>query len=483
MRGKSWIGPALGVILLIFFIVVPPLAPLTTLGMRVVGIFLFTIIWWVTVGIGYPSLMTLVLIAALGVMKPADVLAGSWGNWVIIFVVGAVGISEGVRATGFFRRFAIWFITRPFVEGRPWVLIGMFLLACTLMGSVMSSTATTIVFMAIAASMLQALNYKKGDTFAAMLMMGIAWAATASLAMTPIAHAGNIMMMNWIQRDFNHIVGFTDWMSFGIPMGLLMLVVILLVFRFLIRPDVSKMSEMSTSFVRQEASQMGPMKLEEKVALGIFLFIVAIWILPDLVSGVFPEASQYLKDLGYAMPAIAGASLMCLIPVHGKPLLTFKQWMKDSVEWGSITLLATIMVMGVVLKNPDTGIGEMLTGVFQPIAMSVPFTVFIMISILWVVIQTNMMSNLVSMTLVYSIMVPVAASLGSGNPIGLGATIGAASNFAFSLPSATITTALAIGSGWVPVRFMAKYGVLMIIPVVLVFTFVGYPLATALFGG
>ena len=221
MRGRQWIGPGLGVVALLVFLLPPPFAPLTPLGMKVVGIFLFTIIWWVTVGTGYPSILCLVLFAMTGVMTPNTLFAASWGHWLILFLLGIYGLSEGLRVTGFSRRFALWFVTRPFVAGRPWMLVAMFLLACFLMGSVMTSVATCVVFMAIAEPMLEAIGYKRGDKFAAMLMMGIAWAATACSVMTPIAHPCNMLVMDFVQRDFGHSISFLQWMTFGIPMGLL----------------------------------------------------------------------------------------------------------------------------------------------------------------------------------------------------------------------------------------------------------------------
>jgi len=81
------------------------------------------------------------------------------------------------------------------------------------------------------------------------------------------------------------------------------------------------------------------------------------------------------------------------------------------------------------------------------------------------------------MTLVYTIVLPVAVSAGMGNPAALGATIAAAANYAFALPSATTSTALVVGSGWVPVDQMARYGAMMIIPTILIFAFFCYPLA------
>ena len=481
MKSKWWIAHGLMVAVLAIFLLIPPIEPLTPLGMKVVGIFLFTIIGWVFVGIGYPSILCVALFVLAGVMTPETAFAASWGNWIVLFMVGCFGLSEGLRVTGFSRRFAFWFMTRPFTRGRPWMLMAMFLLACTLLGCVMSAVVTTIVFMAIAEPMLEAMGYKKGDPFAAMFMMGIAWAATASFGMTPIAHAGNIMMMDWIQRDLNYSIGFAQWMLFGIPMGLLVYLILMIFFRYVVRPDVSKITSMTTKYIRETASKMGPIKLQEKLALGVFLSVLVCWMLPSITGNVLPGVSAYFTKIGYAAPALVGAGLLCLIRVRNQPLLTFRQWMTDGMEWETIALVAAIMIFGAAIGNPETGVPELLTNVFQPIATGAPFNVFLMVTLLWVVMQTNVMSNLVSMTLVYTLMIPVAVATGMGNPIALGATISITSNYAFSLPSATPSTAVAIGSGWVPVKFMARYGVILVVPIVLLFTFVGYPFACLVF--
>ena len=481
MRSKSWIALVLMVAVLTTFLLLPPVEPLTTVGMRAIGIFLFTVIGWMTIGTGYPSLLCVALFALTGVMTPAAAFSAAWGNWLVFFMLAAFGLSEGLRVTGFSRRFALWFITRPFTAGHPWLLVAMFLLGCTIMGSVMSLTVTCIVFMTIAEPMLEGLGYKKGDPFAAMFMMGIAWAATASFGMTPIAHVGNIMMMDWIQRDLNYSIGFAQWMLFGIPMGLLVYLILMVFFRYVVRPDVSKITSMTTKYIRETASKMGPMKLQEKLALGVFLGVLVCWMLPSITGNILPAVSAYFTKIGYAVPALVGASLLCLIRVRSQPLLTFHQWMTDGMEWGTIALVTAIMILGTAIGNPETGISQLLTSIFQPIATGAPFNVFLMVTLLWVVTQTNMMSNLVSMTLVYTLMVPVAVATGVGNPVALAATISITSNYAFSLPSATPSTAVAIGSGWVPVKFMARYGVMLIIPMVLLFTFVGYPLACLLF--
>lgn len=482
MNVKSLIGPVLGIVALLLFLLLPPIEPLTVMGMRAIGIFLFTIFWWATVSIGYPSLITIVLFVVTGVMKPQVAFASSWGHWTILWMMASMGLTEALKNTGFSRRFALWFVTRPFVAGRPWVLITMFLLACTAVGSVMAGAATCIVFVTIAEPMLEALGYKKGDRFAAMLIMATAWTASAALSTTPISHVMAIMMIDFIERDFNFSINFVQWMLFGIPMGLIVLAMLIAFFRFVVRPDVSRVSGMATGYLRDEAAKLGPIKTEEKLSLLVFLGVVFVWIFPGVARGILPGLSAYIGNMGYAIPPLVGVILLCMIRVKKKPLLSFKQWTTSGIGWGTIALVAAIQAIGKVISTPETGIAEFLTGIVQPIANTVPFWLLLMLTMLWVVVQTNLMSNLVSQTLVYTIMVPVAVAAGTGNPIALGVAISGACNYAFSLPSATTATAIAIGSGWVPVGFMAKYGFLMVIPIVLLFTFFGYYYAAFIFG-
>ncbi len=480
MRGKWWLAPGLMVVVLSVFLLLPPVEPLTSLGMKVIGIFLFTIIGWALLGIGYPSLLCIALLALTGVMTPEAVFAASWGNYLILFILAVFGLAQCLRLTGFSQRFALWFLTRPFTVGHPWLMIAMFLLACTLLGSVMSGTATCITFMAITEPMLEALGYKKGDRFAATFMMGIAWAATAAFVMTPIGHSSNIMLIDWIQRDTGYVISFPLWMVVGIPAGLLFYLLILGYLRFVVRPDVSKFSSAAVDYIRQERDKMGAMKLQEKLAVGVFLVVVVCWMLPGLAGNILPGVSAYLDKMGYAIPPLIGAGLLCVIRVKNQPLMTFQQWMVG-VPWGTVALIAAILVMRDIIGSPETGIPQMLTSIFQPIATSAPFFVYRLIGQLWVSTQTNIMSNLVSASLVYRAMVPAAIAAGVGNPVALGFAIFAGARAGFALPSATTNTALVTGSGWVPVGFMARHGFTVTIGIILLCICVVYPLASFVF--
>ncbi|MDD4877215.1 MAG: SLC13 family permease, partial [Dehalococcoidales bacterium] len=423
MNFRKWIGPGIGVGILLTFLILPPIEPLTAFGMKILGIFSCTVIWWITVGIGYPSFLCLALLAATGAMTSEDVFAASMGNWLVFFIIAVMGLSGGLRHSGFSRRFAVWFMSLPFTKGRPWMLITMLLFACSLMGMVMSLTANCIIFMAIVAPMLEEMGYKKGDKFAATVMMGIAWASTASFIMTPIASLGNLLAIGWMQRDLNYTVTFPQWFLWGIPMGILVFLILLFVYRFIVRPDVKKFAEMGSQYVAKAKKEMGAIRPEEKIAAGIFLLVIICWLLPDMVKTFLPNVSEYLITIGRAVPALIGACFLCLIKVKSKPVLRFEQWMRDYTEWGTVALVAAIAIMGGLIGDPQTGIPQLLTSIFQPMATSLPFFAFLLLALAWVTIQTNAMSNFVSMTLVYTIMVPIASAAGLGNPVALGVEI------------------------------------------------------------
>ena len=185
--------------------------------------------------------------------------------------------------------------------------------------------------------------------------MGIAWAATCSFVMTPVGHGSNLVVMDWIRRDVGFNISFPSWMAIGIPMGLLTYTMILLFFKFVVRPDMKKFTSMVDGYIAKEASQIKPMQSGEKIALGIFGAVFIVWMLPSFIKGILPGVTSYLETLGMVIPPLIGAIALCMIRVQNKPLMSFRQWMAG-VEWGTVTLVAAIMVIGAVIAKPETGI-------------------------------------------------------------------------------------------------------------------------------
>jgi sodium-dependent dicarboxylate transporter 2/3/5 len=140
------------------------------------------------------------------------------------------------------------------------------------------------------------------------------------------------------------------------------------------------------------------------------------------------------------------------------------------------------MVLRKLIANPETGIPLLFTNVFEPISKTVPFVVFLLISVGWALLQTQFMSNFVTMTLVYTVMMPLAVATGAGDPIALAWAVNTAACLAIIFPSGTVVSALIIGSGEVYMSVVVRYGSFMVLFILLLITFVVYPYASFVFG-
>jgi solute carrier family 13 (sodium-dependent dicarboxylate transporter), member 2/3/5 len=125
-----WVGPLLFVVSLL----TPPLEGVTPVGMRTLGIFLWTAAWWLSEAIPIPatSLFALAMLALWGVLSVADAFS-TWANWVIILLLGAFIIGHALTLHGLTKRIAYQMAGSSLVGGSPWRPVMMFGIGAALM--------------------------------------------------------------------------------------------------------------------------------------------------------------------------------------------------------------------------------------------------------------------------------------------------------------------------------------------------------------
>ena len=105
----------------------------------------------------------------------------------------------------------------------------------------------------------------------------------------------------------------------------------------------------------------------------------------------------------------------------------------------------------------------------------------ILLFALWAGLQSNVSSHMVTAQLVPTIAVPVA--LASGGALGaaaITAVIGLIASTGSAAPPAMPYVAVAGSSGWTDSSKLLKYGFLMMVVIILVASFIGYPLANSI---
>lgn len=463
----------------LFQFVLPPAAPITRGGMGILGIFIATIYLWMTVGTAWTSFLAIGMIGLTNVASAATVIQKSWGDTRVPFFCACLLLNYAMAETGLMRRFAIFFITRKFLRGRPWAILFMFFLSVQFIGLVSTSTPVVAMYMAIAAGIFEATGYQKGDKFTEAVILAIAWVAQGAMAMTPVSHNLVQMVLGFILNDFNVNISIWKFSMVFLTYGLVYFGGFWLVFRFIVKPDVSKLASLDIEKLRTD---LPPMDKREKTVALVFGLLVFFWTSPDLLS-VIPGLESfafYVGELGQTIPAIVAVGILCAIHIDGKPVLDIHTG-SSKLAWGAIYMMAALMLFGYCFNLENVGIYAWLENTIAPLTSHLSAAAFIAVVIGWILVMNNFMSNTLC-AMLYTVMIPMSRLIPGVSPLAIALIIASAANADSLLtPASCPVSSMVTGSGWVRPKFMMRYSWILMIIAFLGYYFIGYPLAVLLF--
>src|SRR5438876_1410533 len=183
-KRKRFTGLWLGPLFFLLAVWLPPLQNVTPVGMRTLGIFLWTVTWWVSEPIPIPatSLSSLAMLVLCGVLS-VDAAFSTWSNWICIFLLGACIIGHAMGVHGLTRRIAYRMASLRLVGGNPWRVLVMFGLGAALMSSMLSHVVTTVIFISIAAGLVKTLGFRQGSRYGEALFLAIAWGSNMGVSL------------------------------------------------------------------------------------------------------------------------------------------------------------------------------------------------------------------------------------------------------------------------------------------------------------
>lgn len=340
---------------------------MTQSAMRVIGIFLGTLLLWLTVSIDWPSLLCMAALAAVPELGVNAVLSASFGNSTFAFLMFTFLCTYALSQTPFVRRCAVWFVSSRMAQKGPWQLTWLFFLSVIFLGLFISPTVLFVIYLPIIEEIYAVLGIQKGDKAASMLMMGLVFCCGISSGMTPIAHVFPLMAMEFYHTATGLAIDYAGYMAFAVPVGILSVLAMMLLFRFVLRPDLTSLD---TSRAGELRAGLEKMQSRELYTLGIFLFVVALWVVPSMIEPWAPEVYAYINSFGTAYPPLLGAVALSLIAPEGKPLLPFGEAMSKGVPWGSLIMCAGTLAVGSAMTNGSIGLTGWISERIAPVASS-----------------------------------------------------------------------------------------------------------------
>ena len=461
----------------------PPAYGLSSQAWGVLGVFFGSLLMWITISIDWPSMITLLALGFLPVFGFGKTFSGAFGNSTVAFLLFTFALVYPLSKTNFVRRCTVAFITNAIARRGAWHFVCFLFASVTFMGLFISPSVLFVAFMPFLEDIFAVLEVRKGGKTGNMIMMGTAICISLSSGMTAIGHVWPTMAIGYYAAATGRDINQFQFMAFGIPIGILLIILLILVFRLFYRPD--DINEIDPAKAMALRGTVPPADRREKIILGTMLLVVLLWVGPSLFRSAAPDLYKTINSYTTAMPPLLGCIILFILKDKGERIMNFKEVTSKGILWGSILMTGAATWLGACLTNKDVGISEWLTSTLQPLTANMPLSSMILFFMTWAILETNFSSNIVTTTVVSAVALSVLTSMPAGS-VSVGsvlAMVGFAAAVCNMTPAgqSTINT-VAIGSGWTTAKDMFIWGGLFAVMAILVLTYIGYPLGAMIIG-
>jgi sodium-dependent dicarboxylate transporter 2/3/5 len=426
---------------IIAFIVVMliPMNGLSYPGHAAIALLVFAIIMWATeaVHLAVTSLILLFIQPIIGVATFNEAVIG-FANGIIFLMIGGFIIAEAIRKSGLATRLTYAMLKRFGTTPDRSIFVSVF--STGLLSAWIENVVAYAMLLPIIKEIIPLMGVKdpqKGKSnFAKAMVLGGSYGSLAGGFGTEIGTAPNLMAAAYTG------IPFANWMVFGFPLAIILMLVIWKVLGRTFKPEVSGIvGGMGT--ITNKMDSLGAMTGTEKLTIVILLFTIGLW-----VTTSFTGLNSYSV-------ALIGAVLFFIFKV-----IDWKD-AQNGVDWGLIIFFGGALSLGAALLSTGAAawlIGVIL-GVLGPNASTILITIVLMVIAVCI---TQVMSNIALAAILVPLSVTLAAA--QGLPVGQYAVpVAIACSLSYMLPTADPTVAMAYGTGYVKIKEIFKAGVPLVI--------------------
>lgn len=459
-------------------------------GRATAGMAAWMAVWWMTeaIAIYATALLPLAILPVLGAV-PVRQAAAPYAHELIFLFMGGFIIALAMQRWGLHRRFAL--AALRLAGTRPHRMVGGFMGVTALLSMWVSNTATAIMMLPMAVSVIRlvvkeetaasapGLAEDHSQHFKLCLLLGIAYAASIGGIGTLIGTPPNLFLASYIQSNMGREISFTRWMGVGMPLVAVFLPIAWLLLTRVLFPIHLARIEGGDALVREAYRRLGPMERGEWAVFAVFVTTVAAWVFRPLlarltVAGIQPLAG--LTDPGIAMIA---ALALFVIPLDLQQRVFVMDWETAArLPWGLLLLFGGGLSLAAAIQANDV---DVFLGSQVGALAGWPSLPLVLAVVALVIFLTELTSN----TATTAALVPVLAGLAPGlgvHPFLLIVPAAIAASCAFMLPVATPPNAVVFSTGDVTIPQMCRAGLWLNIIGIALITGLTYTAVAALLG-
>lgn len=445
--------------------------------------------WWMTeaMPVSVTALLPLVVLPISGAQSVRDA-AAPYAHELIFLFMGGFILALSMQRWNLHKRFAFSVLRK--VGSEPHRLVGGFMLITAALSMWVSNTATTIMMLPIALSVITVLHGRGDDreprssmsdrarhNFALCLLLGIAYAASIGGIGTLIGTPPNLFLASYVKSNLGTEISFARWMGVGLPLVAVFLPLTWLLLTRLVFP-IGRSGE-SSARVDEICEDLGEMSRGERITLAVFAAAALLWVTRPVLNGLEVGGRTPLSGLSDPAIAMAGALALFVIPVDvGKREFVMDWKTATKLPWGLLLLFGGGLSLAASVKA--TGVGEFIANQVASLA-GLPSVIVVLLVVTLLIFLTELTSN----TATTATLVPILAALAPGmglHPFLLIVPAAIAASCAFMLPVATPPNAIVFGSGYVTVPEMSRAGIWLNVAGIALITALTYAVAMPILG-
>ncbi len=436
-------------------------------------------LWWMTeaVPVAVTALLPIAMFPLLGIASLKEATA-AYSHPIIYLFLGGFSVALAVSRWQLHKRIALAVLVHTGHSSRS--LIAGFMLAGALISMWVTNTATTMMLLPIALSVIAVVgdtvpgvSEREKGNFKAALVLGVAYSATIGGMATLIGTPPNALLAGFALDNFQLSISFASWLGVGLPLTACMLPLCWLMLTRISFPTAFVASHAVLDSLRDMERDLGPMSPEEKRVGTVFLLMAAAWVCrPWLVQ--IPGLA-HLSDQGIAV--IAAISLFLIPSTHGGSLLRWED--ARDLPWGILLLFGGGLSLAAAVSG--SGLAAAIGEGLGSLGFSNVIAVTLLVTLL-IVFLTELTSNLATTATFLPVVAAMAEHIGQ-EPMVMVVPATLAASCAFMLPVATAPNAIAFASGAVSIRQMIRAGLLLNLIGTGLVVAIAWALVPLLFGG
>ena len=469
MLNKKYFGLLLGPLVFILILIFTDPSGLSQEGKAILASTIWIAIWWITEAapISVTALLPIILFPLTGGLDLKTTTAAFGHKFIFLFIGGFI-LAIAIEKWNLHKRIALNII-RLVGTNKSNIILG-FMIATAFLSMWISNTATSVMMLPVALAIIAQLKdnpqtlENENITFGKALMLAIAYSASIGGMATLIGTPPNLVFAGVIKTNYNIEITFLEWMSFGLPVSIILLTICWAYLTKYAFKFKSKEFSSGKDEINNQIKSLGKISYEEKTVLIVFIFTALLWIIQSFVL------KKLIPNIDDTIIAIISAVTLFILPTRNIKSTILKWEDTTKLPWGILLLFGGGMALakGFDSSGLAVWIGNQLASL-----ESFPFILLLFILIASVNFLTEITSNLATTAMILPVLVSLSTVINI-HPYYLliGATV--AASCAFMLPVATPPNAVVFGSKLLTINDMVKKGFWMNLISIFVLTLLVY---------